>query len=887
MTSPADRAGLSPGTRLGPYEIVSLLGAGGMGEVYRARDTRLDRTVAVKVLPDHLSKAPEVRQRFEREARTISQLSHPHICALYDVGHQGGVDYLVMEYLEGETLADRIASRGSLPAEQVLRYGMEIADALDKAHRQGIVHRDLKPGNVMLTKSGVKLLDFGLAKVIEPRAPASSLTLLPTAAANLTQEGTILGTLQHMAPEQLEGREADARTDIFAFGTVLYEMATGKKAFSGNSQASLISSIMSSEPPAVSTLQPMTPPAFERLVTTCLAKDPEDRWQTAHDVGLQLKFAAEGSQAGAAAPLSGRRKGRERLAWGVALLAAITAVALALAQLRREPETGRPVRFALSAPEGSEFHSDVENHNLAVSPDGSRLAFVATTEERPRLWVRPLASSDAAVLPGTEDASSPFWSPDGQFLAFFADGKLKKIALSGGPPQTLCPAAGTATGSWSREGTILFALVFVENEGLYRVSSSGGDVRPALNAGSAKKDLRFRWPYFLSDGRRYLVLGRDTSSKKYSLLAGTLDTDELHPVAPIASRVEYARPEYLLYSREGSLFAQRFDEEKLAFAGEPIVVTERIPYFITGWAPFSASASGTLAFQAEASDSRLLWLDRTGREMGQACPAAEYKAFRISPDGRKVVLEKRDPATGTSDLWIHDLERDVSSRFTHDPALESQPVWSPDGRDIVFASHGRGAALRRQSLSSGDSGEELLRPGRLAWASDWSSDGRYIAYALLDRESGYDIWALPLVGDRKPFPVVRTRFDEKDAVFSPDGRFLAYLSDESGRAELYVLPFGRSGDRVQVSRAGVARQMPRWRRDGKEIVYVSADKTLTAVPVRLGASLELGPPERLFQIESRAWVAFDAAADGQRYLVNPSQGAVPINVVVNWSPEPR
>src|SRR5215468_4407566 len=445
---------LSTGARLGPYELLAPLGAGGMGEVYRARDTRLERTVAVKVLPSHLSASAEVRQRFEREARTISQLSHPHICALYDVGNQDGVEYLVMEFLEGETLAERLL-KGPLPADQTLRYGIEIADALDKAHRQGIVHRDLKPGNVMLTKSGIKLLDFGLARYAPTGAGASSVSVLPTqAGTNLTEKGTVLGTFQYMAPEQLEGKEADARTDIFALGTVLYEMATGKKAFSGPSQATLIAAIIGSEPPPISTVQPMVAPALDRVVKACLAKDPEDRWQTAHDVRLQLQWILEGgSQAGVAAPVVARRRTRERLAWGLFAAAALAAAFFAAGYLRRAPKPGRAVRTSVILPEKRFLNF------LAVSPDGAQLAFVAGTPGGKRqIWLRSLDSLTAQPLASTENSDFPFWSPDGKFLAFFADGKLKKVEAAGGPAVILCDAAPNGLGgTWSREGVILFA----------------------------------------------------------------------------------------------------------------------------------------------------------------------------------------------------------------------------------------------------------------------------------------------------------------------------------------------------------------------------------------------------------------------------------------------
>ncbi|MGH9363953.1 MAG: protein kinase domain-containing protein, partial [Thermoanaerobaculia bacterium] len=541
---------LSAGFRLGPYEVLAPLGAGGMGEVYKAKDTRLERTVAIKVLPAHLSSSEEMRQRFEREARAISQLSHPHICALYDVGSHEGTEYLVMEYLEGETLATRLA-KGSLPLDQTLSCGIQIADALDKAHRQGIVHRDLKPGNVMLTKSGVKLLDFGLAKLrqAESEPVASRLSALGTEGTPLTAEGTLLGTLQYMAPEQLEAKEADARTDIFAFGATLYEMATGRKAFSGTSQASLISAIMTAEPALISTIQPMTPPALDRMVKTCLAKDPDERWQNAHDLMRELRWIAElGSQAGVPGPVVARRKSRERFSWGltaVTLLVALAAVAAAVRYAHRAAMLARPMRSSMVLPEKSALRA------AAISPDGTRVVFVARDSSgRNLLWIRPLDSLAVQPLPGTENPSFPFWSPDSRFIGFFADGKLKKIDASGGPPQTLCDAPVNRGGTWNREGVILFAPV--SDGPIYRVSASGGLPTPVTRLDPSRGETSHRWPFFLPDGQHflYLVASFGGPKEKTGIYVGSLDSKEEKFLLPANSSVAYAPPGYLLFFRE-------------------------------------------------------------------------------------------------------------------------------------------------------------------------------------------------------------------------------------------------------------------------------------------------------------------------------------------------
>jgi Tol biopolymer transport system component len=867
---------IAAGSKLGHFEVLSPLGAGGMGEVWKARDTRLERTVAIKVLPQHFPASPEVRQRFEREAKTISQLSHPHICALYDVGREGETEYLVMEYLEGETLSERLA-KGALPLERTLRVGVEIADALDKAHRQGIVHRDLKPSNVMLTKSGVKLLDFGLAKAIAP-ASGLPLTSLPTEASPVTQAGTILGTFQYMAPEQLEGKEADARTDIFAFGATLYEMATGRKAFSGSTQASLISAIMKEEPEPISVAEPMSPPALDRVVKTCLAKDPEDRWQSAADAAKELRWAVEGAPAVVVEP-SARR--RERVAWIACGAAVLAAVGLAIFHFRQQPPRPQPVRFSILPPENAKFRVGVEFHNLAVSPDGSRVAFVAVREGQDTIWMRPLDAQSPLSLPATEGASSPFWSPDGAFLGFFADGKLKKISLAGGPAQTICDASGKNAGAWGRTGTILFTQIFSPKDGLYAVPASGGAARSL----SAAYDW-ISWPYFLPDGRRFLCLGWSPKEQAGFLLAGDVDSPEVHRVAPLQSRVELSRNGELFYVREGNLVARAFDTTKLRFTDDAVPVAEKIPYFSPSrWAPFTVSKTGVLAYQAWGAAPRLRWVDRKGQTVGTVGPPGLYQSLRLSPDGRKAAIEKKDPATGTSDLWIDELSREVMTRFTSEPVLESCPVWSPDGSEIAFISHGMApAVIRRKRLADSGGGEVLVPAKGFPIPSDWSRDGRVLAYQKLDEKTGWDIWLQPVSGSAKAFPFRQTQFNEGRTSFSPDGRWVVFLSDESGRAEVYAAPFPESGPKWQVSTAGASQEEPlRWRGDGKELFYVAADGQLMAVPVKLGpGSFESGAPVPLFRLDSEVWSGYDVAADGQRFLISSLQAdSLPITVVLN------
>ncbi len=890
---------LSPGEKLGPYEVLSPAGAGGMGEVYRARDTRLDRVVALKVLPAHVAQDPERRQRFEREARAISSLNHPNICSLYDIGRQDGVDYLVMEYVEGETLAARL-ERGALPAEQVLRAGIEITDALEKAHRQGVIHRDLKPGNIMLTKSGAKLLDFGLAKSTAATA-SQGLTAGPTESKPLTGEGKIVGTFQYMAPEQLEGEEADARSDIFAFGAVLYEMATGRKAFEGKSQASLVAAILHKEPAPISELQPMTPPALDRVVKTCLAKDPDERWQTAHDLKLQLQWVLEaGSQAGVAAPVVARRKIRERLAWGlagVALLGAIGVGVVARHYARRAQEMSRVVRSAVPPPENAAWARTFPA--LAVSPDGRRLAFAARgADGKELIWVRALDSLAAQPLAGTEGAAQLFWSPDSRFVGFQADGKLKKIDASGGPALTLTEGSQVRGATWNSEGVIVFAPTF--NGPLYRVSAAGGEATPVTKLDEARRENAHRWPCFLPDGKHFLYLARGSSGEGTGIYVGSLDGQEPKLILREDTGASYAPPGYLLFVRQDTLMAQRFDAKALELRGEAFPLAEQVRFNgATRRGIFSVSDNGVLVYMggATAGAAELTWMDRTGKQVGVLGEPGFYSSPRVSPDGKTVAANVFDAGSGNADLWLYDVARGIRTRFTFDPATENFPVWSPDGSRIVFASTRKGQEDIYQKAATGAAAEEvLLATDAQEFPASWSPDGRHLAYYRLGEKTRRDIWILPLFGDpstplgagRKPFSFIETDFDEYGAEFSPDGRWLAYNSDESGRQEVYVVPFRGLGGKWQVSTAGGSR--PQWRRDGRELFYLGPDDKVMAAPIKLlGSTVEIGVPKPLWQttpppVAGRHW---EASADGQRLLTVATReaGTAPLTLVVNWPAE--
>jgi len=884
---------LSSGARLGPYEIVSPLGAGGMGEVYRARDTRLGRDVAIKVLPEHLSKHPDARARFEREARAVSSLNHPHICTLHDVGREGATDFLVMEHLEGETLLSRL-ERGPVPLDEMLRVAIQIADALAAAHRSGVVHRDLKPGNVMLTKAGAKLLDFGLAKGLGP-ASASDLTASPTMTSPLTAAGTIVGTFQYMAPEQLAGKEADVRTDLWAFGAVLFEMATGKRAFVGETQATLIGAILHAEPPSLSQLQPVTPPALERLVKACLAKDPDDRWQSAGDLKRELVWIAAGTAVGeAAAPGSpGTAKAtrtRERLAWGIAaLLFAALAATLppALTQLRGGRAPAHPVRLSLAVPEKSVARDP------AISPDGTRVVVVVQDPTGiASLWLRPLDALEGEPLAGTNEASLPFWSPDGSAIAFFADGKLKRIPAAGGPVTVVCAAVDPRGGAWSPGGEIVFAPT--PTGPLSAVSAAGGTPRQISALDATRDETTHRWPSFLPDGRRFLYLAWTAPrAENRAILVGSLDAADRRLLMAGDGAARYAPPGYLLFRRGTALFAQRFDASSLTLSGEPQAIADTIatgPF--DGHAPFSVAAGGTLVYESgDERPKRLAWFDRAGSRLAPSWGIEEAfpSGLALSPDGKRLAFES--DRGDVRNLWLLDLTRGSKTRLTFAVGGDDSPVWSPDGTRIAFDSRRSGEWEIYERAADG-SGEDRLLPGvdsKDLWVTDWTDDGRYLLYTAIHEKTGADVWALPLFGDRAPIPIRATEMEERWGVASPDGRWVAYMSSESGRPEVFVEPFPGGGGRWQVSISGGSE--PIWRGDGREIFFRSLDSRVCAVPVTAaGAAFDAGTPECLFAIDPtdvylNTRNAFVVTADGQRFAAFVSEGGAPpsaVHVVLNW-----
>jgi serine/threonine protein kinase/Tol biopolymer transport system component len=874
---------LTSGTKLGPYEIQSPLGAGGMGEVYRAKDTRLDRTVAVKILPPHLSSNLDARQRFDREARAISSLNHPNICTLHDVGHQNGTDFLVMEYLEGETLGDRLL-KGPLSPEQVLKYGIEICEGLEKAHKSGVIHRDLKPGNIMLTKSGAKLMDFGLAKATpEQAAPASSLTMTlpgPSAGQPLTAQGTVLGTFQYMSPEQLEGKEADARSDIFALGAVLYEMASGRRAFTGKSQASIVAAILASDPQPISVVQPMSPPALDRVVRTCMAKDPDDRWQTAHDVKLQLQWIAEaGSKAGIPAPVAARRRISHKLAWTVAAVATAAAIVCAIGFVLRTPVPARPLRVSILPPEQHSF----DPLSIALSPDGARLAFVAAAAGgAPQLWVRSLDSTAAQPLAGTDDAAFPFWSPDSRSLGFFAQGKLRIIDASGGAVQTLADAPQPRGGAWGADGTILYTPDATST--MLRIPAAGGTSSHAIGEEKTATSVGSpRWPAFLPDGRHFIFFqfAPDTQGGG-TIHLGALDSQQDTLLVNSDYRAQYASG-HLAFVHGGNLMTQSFDEKKLKLTGNPVPIAEQVRGETRGAAAFSLSSDGKLIFAGgQATTLDLAWYDRSGKK-GDIIDSGTFQDAHISPDGKKVSAARAD-AAGHLEIYIYDLVRSTKSQFSFSQSRDDDPIWSPDGSTIVFDSARSGKIDLYTRPANGARQEELLyHDDSDKYSSSWSSDGKYIAYETI-ANSHIAVWVMPMFGDHKPFAFVQEKYNARFPVFSPDTKWMAFTSFEAGHPQVYVVAFPKPAGKFLVGEG----QEPVWSRNGKEILYLDDHSRIASVEVTAhGDSVDLGKPQILFSAQAGGFNQFEASADGKRLLMMqpPVQDSPSLTLVVNWLQE--
>ena len=873
------------GNTLSHYKIIEKLGEGGMGEVYLAEDSRLDRKVALKILPQHLSERAELRERFEREARAVSSLNHPHICTLHDIGEQDGIHYLVMEHLVGETLEARLA-KGPLPLEQTLEYAIQIADALDKAHRQGVVHRDLKPGNIMLVKSGAKLLDFGLAKLQAADTP-TNLSALPTEQANLTAEGTILGTLQYMAPEQLEAKEADSRTDIFAFGAVVYEMATGKKAFEGKSQASLIAAILKDDPPPMSELQSMTPPLFDRIVKRCLAKQPDKRWQTASDVMEELKWVTEvGTPVDSVptAPVTWQRV----IPWSIALVAAAIA---AVAIWSLTPPASLPLlKFEITPPSTAPL-APGRLTDLAISPDGKRIVYLADREGTSQLYVRSLDERIATPIPGTEgvERGSPFFSPSGDLVAFVADGSLKKVAVTGGLPITLCEAPGYEGGHWGPEEMIVFSASSGGVTGLYRVSAAGGEPESLAMPSAEERGFEYQQPQILHGGDAVLftVWGR---AKNYQATVLSLETREQKIVLEDAKHARYLPTGHLVYAQAQTLMAVSFDLVRLETTGNPIPVLEGVEISRDGEAvDYNFSRNGTLVYVPSGGgvQKRLVWVDRQGRMEPVTDIQRAFEDPRISPDGRRLSVTVRE--NEVPNVWIYEIARGILTPLTL--GWGDDAIWSPDSQRVAFGSRQNDQwNISWMSVEGSGEIEQLTVSDNPQIPRSFSPNGQVLAF---NQSSGYptraDIWVLPLKAERKPQEFLTSEFDEYEAKFSPDGRWLAYISDRSGQFEVYVTSYPAGSGAVQISIDG--GDEPLWGPEGTELFYRNGDSVMV-VSFRTEPTLEVSTPELLFTgdyVDFDGTGEYDISPDGQKFLMLTGAETVEsrgqIHVVLNWFEE--
>ncbi|HEY5569745.1 MAG TPA: protein kinase [Gammaproteobacteria bacterium] len=909
------------GDRFGLYEVIELVGVGGMGEVYRARDTRLQRDVALKVLPEAHWRDPEVLRRFEREAQLLASLNHPNIATLHGFESSGDEQALVMELVDGETLADRLARArpNGLQLNEVLKIAHQIAQALDAAHESGVVHRDLKPANIKVRSDGtVKVLDFGIAKVFEAdpnshRGTTVVVTLMP---------GAIVGTASYMSPEQASGRAVDRRTDIWAFGCVLYEMLSGGRAFEGHDDCDTYERIATQEPDW-DRVPRETPAAVGRLLRRCLRKERRERLRDIGDALVDLNEAHATSNdapiterngldeleeplAGSRDPPFSTEPDRGRRWWPIgALVAAVVAVIAVVPIVFRDPPVAQPQaqEFVLLPPEGMTFGGGVVDRvpPFAVSPDGRRLALVVseTSSGRGSIWIRSLDTLGSVRLSGTDGGTNPFWSPDGRFVAFFADGKLKKVDVAGGSATTLAETdgGGGAGGTWNRDGVIIFAPS--RQSGLFRVSDAGGTPTPVTQPGLVGDTAHVR-PQFLPDGRHFLYLALADSLRR-GIYAGDLTSSDTRRVLATREMARYAASGHLLFLREGRLMAQEFDATRFALSGEATPVAESVAFVsVDGRAAFDVSETGTLVYRVNGIQAATQphWIDRSGNIIGAVGEPGDYQTASLSPDRSRLAVEMHDLHTGTGDLWIIDLIRGSTSRLTFDGLHHNEAVWSPDGNEIVFAYRPDGGHYLYRKAVGGDRPDEaLLPPGPDRVPTDWSRDGRYILYEE-GPNARRDLWALQMP-DRTPLPLLQSQFNETGGRSSPDGRWVAYVSDETGRLEVYVRSFPGMTDQRKISVNG--GKAPRWSRDGAELFFVGFENAVYAVAVAPGVRFESGTPRLLFKTDMRMGQAAGSgeatwtsqadlwfAVDDQRFLIvpnptGPSPPAPPLTVVRDWA----
>lgn len=906
---------IEAGVRIGPYEVVSLLGAGGMGEVYRARDTALHREVAIKVLPDHFAADGERLARFTREAQTLAALNHPNIAHVHGLESSSGWRALVMELVEGEDLAQPLA-RGPLPVDEALAVAWQVAEALEAAHEQGIVHRDLKPANIKLRADGVaKVLDFGLAKAFEPAggdAASSQLANSPTITSPaMTVRGMILGTAAYMAPEQAKGKPVDKRADVWSFGCVLFEMLTGGRAFQGDDVSTTLAAVLLKEPDWAA-LPAATPVGVRGLLERCLTKDPKARLRDIGEARIRIDEVIRGQGRDVAPPTHppGAPERRWHPAWLVGGVAAVAALVAAVAALRPATEAPvRAVRFAIPPPDETFFGGPVAGGTgnapqLAVSPDGQSVVFVGRTQSTYQLWLRPLATLEARPIPGTVGGTFPFWSPDGRFVAFFADGKLKKVPLDGGPAVVLCDAPSGRGGSWSRDDVIVFSPTGIGTlaTGLLRVPASGGEPAMATTIDAATGETHHRWPHFQPDGRHFLYTASTGACcpppQAATIRIGSIDAAEATTTLFEAESAVYYASGHLVFARDERLMAQPFDPDRRQKTGEPFPIADHVASEGSRYTSASVSTTGALVYAAGSGavpGGQLTWFDRAGRALGTVGDAAPFVNLALSPDAGRVAVAISTGNPGNLDVWVLDVARNLRSRLTFDPGADGSPVWSPDGTRVAFQNlRGRQVSIR-QAATNGSGGEVTLfdgstDPARLvidAAPTDWSADGRYIAYTQRTSATTSDLYVLPLDGNRTPIAVANDNGLETSGAFSPDGRWIAYTATDSGQPNVFVQAFPGPGAKYQVTRDGGG--YPLWRADGKEIFYLAPDATLTAVPVERQRELTFGAPQPLFQTQAQRLSTsriYGVTKDGQRFLFNnrlTRSVADPLTVVLNWT----
>ena len=875
---------ITSGTKLGPYEILSPLGAGGMGEVYRGRDTRLDRTVAIKILPTHLSDDPEARERFDREARALSSLSHPNVSHLYDVGEHDGTSYLVMEYLEGETLADRLR-KGPLPLEQFFKIAIEICEGLETAHRSAVIHRDLKPGNIMLTKAGAKLMDFGLAKAVSMPTAASGLTMTlstPAASQPLTARGTVVGTFQYMSPEQLEGREADGRSDIFSLGAVLYEMLTGRRAFEGKGPLSVASAILEKEPAPINSVKPMTPPVLDGAIGRALAKNPDERWQAARDLALELKWISNQGSQTTGLTVSERIEWHQRLPWAMVAALVLVAVALAVGFMQRAPRPPQTVRLTAEIGTDAKLYTGLGGSTI-LSPDGRRIAFLASgSDEKRRIYIRLLDQLQATMLSGTEGAENPFFSPDSQWLGFFAGGKLKKIAVQGGASVTLCDASNARGGSWSEDGTIIFSPDL--RTPLLKVSSAGGTPESLTTLDQQSGEVTERWPQILPDGKAVLFTSATHGGnyEEADIVLYSMSSGRRKIVQHGAYFGRYVPTGYLVYLHDGTLFAAPFDPKRMEATGPPMPLLDGISANPgDASAQFSFSSNGTLMYVPGHSRLQLAsiyWMDSRGTFTPIRDVPGNYYTPAFSPDGKRLALAINDG--NKSDIWVYDLLRETLTRLTfHGNNLT--PIWTPDSQRIAYVSFEKvGVGDIYWTRADGTGSPFRLTGNNIRkFPSSWHPGGKVLAFEQFNSGTSgntYSTFAITIQGDEKQGwksgeikPLLTSAFTEWEPSFSPDGNWLAYDSNETGDYEIYVRPFPGSGGKWQISTAG--GHYPKWSRTKKELFYRTADSKIMVVPyIVSGESFSPGKPQLWSPgqfTERLGEVNFDLHPDGKRFAV--------------------